>query len=66
MSAPQISTETLLATVDNVIDQARDDMRDLATIAAGRTLTEDEFAEYEFLGRTINHQTLQRDRLLAG
>lgn len=65
MSAPQISTETLIASIDTVIDLARDDMRDLAEVAKTRSLTEDEFAEYEFLGRTINHQTLQRDKLLT-
>lgn len=65
MTAPQISTETLIASIDRVIDNARDDMRALAEIAKTRRLTDDEFAEYEFLGRTINHQTLQRDKFLA-
>ena len=65
MTAPQINTETLIASLDNIIDQARDDMRNLARIATVRPLTDDELDEYEFAGRTINHQTLQRDALLA-
>lgn len=65
MTAPQISTETLIASIDHIIDQARDDMRDLARTATLRPLTADELAEYESLGRTINHQGLQRDKLLA-
>lgn len=65
MSAPQISTETLIASLDQIIDQARDEMREIARIATVRALTDDELDEYEDLTRTVNHQTLQRDKILA-
>ncbi|TCN51765.1 hypothetical protein EV641_109156 [Rhodococcus sp. SMB37] len=64
MTAPQISTETLIASLDHIIDQARDDMRTLARTATLRPLTEDELDDYELFGRTINHQTLQREKFL--
>lgn len=65
MTAPQISTETLIASINHIIDQARDDMREIARTATVRPLTDEELDEYEFLLRTINHQTLTRDKLLA-
>lgn len=65
MSAPQITTETLIASIDRVIDNTRDEMRDLAETANTRPLTEDEIERWHDLIRFINRQVLQRDKLLA-
>ncbi|MCD2116738.1 MULTISPECIES: hypothetical protein [Rhodococcus] len=58
-------TDTLLASIDRILSEARTDLQVLDQTADSRTLTPDEVHEVRYLRKLIDAETRVRARILA-
>ncbi len=66
MTAPQISEETLLGSIENILGEARDELHAVDEIAEKRDLTDHEREERRYLRKLVSTTTEVRAGILAG
>ena len=66
MTAPQISSGTLLDSIENILSEARDELHTIDEIAEHRDLTTDERDERRYLRKLVSTTTEVQEAIRAG